>query len=153
LGGRIIPAVLDQQISEFGLEVHSRIFFEDFLDHVRRHFIKAQAKQLEPGAKVNQCYLVCQPSCDSWRGVQRDRLPNEIGALGRDLMFRAELAGSIRAIHLKPIVAAVRRNQPEVVQNRAAKSGFLVDYRTAEAPDSKATENVCSKTMSAEKPG
>lgn len=66
-------------------------------------------------------------------------------------MLRAELASSIRAIHLKPIVAPVGRNQSEVVQNRAAKSGFLIDRRTAEAPDSKATENVCSKTMSAKK--
>src|SRR5712671_4171995 len=148
-----MPTVFDQQISELSLEIHPWIFLEHLLNHLWRHVIEAQAKQFEPGAEMNQCYLVCQPSCDSWRGVQRDRLPNEIGALGRDLMFRAELAGSIRAIHLKPIVAAVRRNQPEVVQNRAAKSGFLVDYRTAEAPDSKATENVCSKTMSAEKPG
>jgi hypothetical protein len=68
-------------------------------------------------------------------------------------MLRAELARSIRAIDLKPIVTAVSRNQSEVVQNRAAKSGFLIDHRTAEAPDSKATKNVCSKTMSAEKLG
>jgi hypothetical protein len=41
LGGRIIPAVLDQQISEFGLEVHPWISFEHLLDHLRRHLIKA----------------------------------------------------------------------------------------------------------------
>jgi hypothetical protein len=68
-------------------------------------------------------------------------------------MLRAELPSGICAIHLKPIIATVSRNKSEVVQNCGAKSGFLIAYRTAEAPDSKATENVCSKTMSAEKFG
>jgi hypothetical protein len=80
-------------------------------------------------------------------------LPNQIGTLWRHLMLQAELASSVCAIHLKPIVAAVSRNQSEVVQNRTAKSGFLIDHRTAEPSDSKATENICSKTMSAEKLG
>ncbi|HEX3342379.1 MAG TPA: hypothetical protein VHT68_24765 [Pseudolabrys sp.] len=146
-------AVLDQQISEFRFEVDSRISFKHFLDDLRRHLIKAQTKQLEPGAEVDQCYLVCQPSCDSRRGMQCDRFPNQIGALWRHLMLRAELASSLCPIHLKPIVAAVSGNQSEVVQGRGAKSGFLIGYRAAEAPDSKATENVCSKTMSAEKLG
>jgi len=85
--------------------------------------------------------------------MQRDRLPNQIGALRRHLMLRAELSSGVRAIHLEAIVTAISGNQSEVVQNRAAKSGFLIDHRTAELPDSKATENVCSKTMSAEKFG
>jgi len=36
-----MPAVLDQQVSEFGFEVHPRIFFEQFLDQLRWHLIKA----------------------------------------------------------------------------------------------------------------
>jgi hypothetical protein len=68
-------------------------------------------------------------------------------------MLRAELARSIRAIDLKSIVTAVSRNQSEVVQDRAAKGGFLIGHRTAEAPDGKAAENICSKTMRAEKLG
>jgi hypothetical protein len=148
-----MPTVLDQQISKFGFEVRPWIFFEDFRHHLRRQLIKTQTKQLEPGAEVYQSYLVCQSSCDSRRGVQRDRLPNQVGALWRHLMLRAELPSSIRPIYLKPIVATVSGNQSEVVQSRGAKSGFLIGYRMAEVPDSKATENVCSQTMSAEKLG
>jgi hypothetical protein len=68
-------------------------------------------------------------------------------------MLRTELASSLRAIDLKSIVAAISRNQSEVVQNRAAKCGFLIGHRTAEAPDGEATEDVCPKTMSAKKLG
>jgi hypothetical protein len=150
---RIVPTVLNQQSSELGFEVHPRISFEDLFDHRQGHLIKAQTQQLEPGAEVDQCDLVCQPSCDSWRGVERDRLPNQIGALWRHLVLRAEMPSSIRPIHLEPIVAAVSRNQSEVVQNRSAKSSFLVGHRAAEAPDDKAAENVCPKTMRAEKLG
>ncbi len=85
--------------------------------------------------------------------MQRDRLPNQIGALWRHPMPRAELARGIRAIHLKPVVAAVGGNQPQVMQNRCAKRSFLVDHRTTEAPDSKATEDIGPKAMSAEKLG
>jgi|SRR5271163_202795 len=59
----------------------------------------------------------------------------------------------IRAIHLKPVVAAVGGNQPQVMQNRCAKRSFFVDHRTTEAPDSKATEDIGPKAMSAEKLG
>jgi hypothetical protein len=102
---------------------------------------------------MDQCDLVCESGRDSRRGVQRDRLPNQVGALWRHLMLRAELPSSIRPIYLKPIAATVSGNQSEVVQSRRAKSGFLIDHRMAQVPDSKATENVCSKTMSAEKLG
>jgi hypothetical protein len=39
------------------------------------------------------------------------------------------------------------------MQNRCAKRSFLVDHRTTEAPDSKATEDIGPKAMSAEKLG
>jgi hypothetical protein len=134
-------------------EIHPRIFSEHFLDQLRRHLIKAETQEIEAGAEVDQRYLVRQPSWDFRRGVQRDRLPNQIGTLGRHTMLRAELASGIRAIHLKPIVSAARKNQAEVVQDGAAKRSFLIDHRTTEAPDSKAAEIVGSKTMSAEKLG
>jgi len=46
-------------------------------------------------------------------------------------MLCTELASSVRTIHLKSIVTAVGGNQPQVVQNRAAKSSFFIDRRTA----------------------
>jgi len=66
-------------------------------------------------------------------------------------VLRAELPRSICAIHLKPIVATIGRNQPEVVQHGAAKRGFFVNHDAAEASDSETAEYVGSKTMSAEK--
>ncbi|MGB7179180.1 MAG: hypothetical protein WBD33_20255, partial [Xanthobacteraceae bacterium] len=68
-------------------------------------------------------------------------------------MLCAEIARSIRAIYLKPIVAPVRGNQSEVVQNRGAKRGFLIGHRPAEASRGKTAKNVGSKTMRAEKLG
>jgi hypothetical protein len=68
-------------------------------------------------------------------------------------MLCAEIARSIRAIDFKPIVATVGRDQPEVVQKRGAKRGFLIGHRPAEASDGKTAENVGSKTMRAEKLG
>jgi hypothetical protein len=34
LGGRVMPAVLDQQISKFGFKVQPWILFEQFLHHL-----------------------------------------------------------------------------------------------------------------------
>src|SRR4249920_3835750 len=89
----------------------------------------------------------------SRRGVQSDRLPNQIRTLRRHLMLRAEIARSIRAIDFKPIIATVGRDQPEVVPKRGAERGFYISHRTAEASDGKTAENVGSKTMRAEKFG
>src|SRR5258708_38621530 len=85
----------------------------------------------------------------SRRGMQRDRLPNQIGALWRHPMPRAELARGIRAIHLKPVVAAVGGNQPQVMQNRCAKRSFLVAHRTTRAPPHKATQDIGPKAKRA----
>src|SRR5258708_36420124 len=82
--------------------------------------------------------------------MQRDRLPDDIGALRRDLVRRAERASSIRAIDLKPVVATIKRDQPEVVENRSAKRGFLIEDRASESPHRKAAENVGPQTMRAE---
>jgi hypothetical protein len=49
--GRILPAVLDQQISEFSFEIHSRIFFEHLLDQSGRYLIKAKPKKSSPAPK------------------------------------------------------------------------------------------------------
>src|SRR5258706_6850332 len=102
---------------------------------------------------MDQCYLARQPGRYSRRGVQSDRLPNQIRTLRRPLMLRAEIARSIRAIDFKPIIATVGRDQPEVVQKRGAKRGFFISHGTAEASDGKTAENVGSKTMRAEKLG
>src|SRR5258707_14022667 len=102
---------------------------------------------------MDQCYLARQPGRYSRRGVQSDRLPNQIRTLRRHLMLRAEIARSIRAIDFKPIIATVWRDQPEVVQKRGAKRGFYISPRTAEASDGKTAENVGSKTMHTEKFG
>jgi len=85
--------------------------------------------------------------------MQRNRLPDDIGALRRDPVRRAERASGIRAIDLKPVVATIRWDQPEVVKNRSAKRRFLIDGRTAEAPDGKVSEDIGSKTMRAQKRG
>ena len=122
----ITPTVLHQQIAEFCLEVQSWIFVEHFLNHLRWHLIKAKTQQLEPSAQVDQRDLGCHPRCDARRGVQGDRLPDQIGALRRHLMLGAELASSIRAVHFEAILAKVSRNQSEIVQNSAAKRCFLV---------------------------
>jgi hypothetical protein len=111
LGGWIISTVLDQQLSEFGFEIQSRIRFEHFLDNAPRHLIKAKTEKLNPGAQVDKRYFVCQAGCNSWGGVKCYRLPDQIGAFWWHLMFRAELTGSIRAIHLKPIVPSVSREE------------------------------------------
>ena len=67
-------------------------------------------QEIEPGAEVDQGDLACLPSGDPRGGVQRDRLPDQIGSFWRHLMLYAELASSLRAIHFKPIVAAVGRD-------------------------------------------
>ena len=105
-----MPTVFDQQISEFGLEIHPWIFLEHLLNHLWRHLIEAQAKQFEPGAEMHQCYFVCQASCDSWRCMKCYCLPNEVGALWWHLVFLAKLASGIRSIHLEPVVATVSRH-------------------------------------------
>src|SRR5258705_8665394 len=100
---------------------------------------------------MDQRYLACQPSRYSRRGMQRDRLPNQIGALWRHPMPRAELARGIRAIHLKPVVAAVGGNHPQVMQNPCAKPSFFLHHRKTQTPHSTATEDIGAKAMSAEK--
>jgi hypothetical protein len=107
----IVPTVFDQQVSEFGLEIHPWIFLEHLLNHLWRHLIEAQAKQFEPGSEMHQCYFVCQAGCDSWRCVKCYCLPNEVGALSWHLVLLAELASGIRSIHLKSVVATVSRHQ------------------------------------------
>jgi hypothetical protein len=153
LCGWVALAVFDQEIPKLRFEPHPRVFFEDFLKNLRRHLIKAQTQKVETGAEMDQRYLARQPGRYSRRGVQGDRLPNQIRALRRDLMLRAEIARGIRAIYFKPIIATVGRDQPEVVQKRGAKRGFFISHRTAEASDGKTAENVGSKTMRAEKFG
>jgi hypothetical protein len=81
------------------------------------------------------------------------RLPDQIGAFWWHLMFRAELTGSIRAIHLKPIVAPVSREESQVVQRCTAKSGFLIDHLPAQTSHSETSENISPKTMRAEELG
>jgi hypothetical protein len=61
--------MLDQQISEFGLEVHPWVFFENFLDQLGRDLMKTQTKQFEPGTEVDQRYFVCHATWDPRRGV------------------------------------------------------------------------------------
>jgi hypothetical protein len=60
------------------------------------------------------------------------------------LVLCAEIARSIRTIDFKPIVATVGRDQPEVVQKRGAKRGFLIGHRPAQASRGKTAENVGS---------
>ena len=148
-----MPAVLDQKVSEFRLEFHPRIFAEYFLDQLPRYLIKTQSQEIEPGAEVDQGYLIRKPTRDSRRGVERDRLPNQIGALRGHLMLRTEFAGGIGTIHLETVVAAVGRNEPEVMQDRTAKGGFLIDHGAPETLDREATEDVRPHTMTAEKLG
>jgi hypothetical protein len=76
---------------------------------------------------MNQGNFARQPRGNSGRGMQRDRPPNHIGALWRHLMIYAEIANGIGAIHLKPVVAAIGRDQTKIVQNRPAKRGLLID--------------------------
>src|ERR1700722_19863776 len=102
---------------------------------------------------MDQCHLACQPGRDPWGGMQSDRPPAQSGTFRRYLMFRAEIARSIRTVDFKPIVATVGRDQPEIVQKRGAKRRFLIGYRPAEAFDGKTAENVSSKTMGAKKLG
>ncbi len=102
---------------------------------------------------MNQGYFARKPRGNSGRGMQRDRLPNHIGALWRHLMIYAEIASGLGAIHLKPVVAAIGRDQTKIVQNRPAKRGLLIDDRTSDTPDGQASENVRAQTMRAEKCG
>ena len=70
LCGGVVLAVLDQEIAELRFELHPRVFFEDFLENLRRHLIKAQTQKVETGAEMDQCYLARQPGRYSRRGVQ-----------------------------------------------------------------------------------
>ena len=94
LCGGVVLAVLDQEIAELRFELHPRVFFEDFLENLRRHLIKAQTQKVETGAEMDQCYLARQPGRYSRRGVQSDRLPNQIRTLRRwdPLSWRPVLA-------------------------------------------------------------
>ena len=138
---------------EFGFETHARIFFEYLLEHLRRDLIEAETQEIEPRTEMNQGYFARKPRGNSGRGMQRDRLPNHIGALWRHLMIYAEIASGLGAIHLKPVVAAIGRDQTKIVQNRPAKRGLLIDHRTSDTPDGQASENVRAQTMRAEKCG
>ena len=68
-----------------------------------------------------------------------DALSPLADVLKQQLGFSDENIGLLQAIYSFPNIFTV------------VIGGFLIDRRTAEAPDSKATENVCSKTMSAKK--
>ena len=81
LCGGVVLAVLDQEIAELRFEFHPRVFFDDFLENLRRHLIEAQTQKVEAGAEMDQRYLVCQPCGDSRGGMQSDRPPNQIGTL------------------------------------------------------------------------
>ena len=121
LCGGVVLAVLDQEIAELRFELHPRVFFEDFLENLRRHLIKAQTQKVETGAEMDQCYLARQPGRYSRRGVQSDRLPNEIRTLRRHPMLRAEIARSIRAIDFKP-GGISPRSCKSAAQNAASSS-------------------------------
>jgi hypothetical protein len=153
LGGRIVPTVLDQKVFEFLFETHARIFFEHLLNHLRRHLIEAETQEIESRTEMNQSYFAGQPCGNPGRGMQRDRLPNDIGALWRHLMLYAEIASGLGAIHLKTVVAAIGRDQTKIVQDRPAKRGLLIHHRTSDTPDGQASENVRAQTMRAEKCG
>lgn len=103
--------VLDQKVFEFLFKTHARIFFEYILKHLRRHLIEAETQEIDSRTEMNQSYFARQPCGNPGRGMQRDRLPNHIGALRRHLMIYAEIASGLGAIHLKPVVAAIGRNQ------------------------------------------
>ena len=117
LGGWIVPTVLDQKVFEFLFETHARIFFEYLLNHLRRHLIEAETQEIESRTEMNQGYFAREPRGNSGRCMQRDRLPNHIGALWRHLMLYAEIASGIGAVHLKPVVAAIGRDQTQIVQD------------------------------------
>src|SRR5208282_2942411 len=99
---------------------------------------------------MNQCDLGRHPSCDTRRRVQGDRLPNQIGALRRHLMFGAELASSVRAVDLEAILAPIGWNQSEIMQNCAAEGGLFIDHRAPDASHSKTAEDEGSEAMGAE---
>src|SRR4029077_13321105 len=117
MGGRIVPTALDQKAFEFLFETHARIFFEYFLDHLRRDQIEAETQEIESRTEMNQGYFAREARGNSGRCMQRDRLPNHIGALWRHLMLYAEIASGIGAVHLKPVVAAIGRDQTQIVQD------------------------------------
>src|SRR5438132_7320080 len=100
---------------------------------------------------MDQCDLGCHPRCDARRGVQGDRLPDQISAFRRHLMLGAKLASSIRAVYFEAILSKISRNQSEIVQSCPAKRRFFVNNRTTDAPHSKAAEDIRAKTMGAEK--
>jgi len=70
LCGGVVLAVLDQEIAELRFELHPRVFFEDFLENLRRHLIKAQTQKVETAPRWTSA-ISPQPGRYSRRGCAK----------------------------------------------------------------------------------
>jgi len=82
LCGGVVLAVLDQEIAELRFELHPRVFFEDFLENLRRHLIKAQTQKVETGAEMDSAISPASRVGIPGEVCQSDRLPNQIARSG-----------------------------------------------------------------------